>query len=162
MLCYPLVNLRRKCQVIKIYKCHAYLWAYVDLILISVICVGKVVLSRWCPLNRCPAKFGIVDFIVLHIVIETHSIIAWERVPEFFFLSNVNIYCWFLVYLIQAFDRHIPVLIRALGSSNSDLLHIISDPPQGSENLLMLVGIVCLITIIFNFCFFDWLYFLLL
>ncbi|KAK9930072.1 hypothetical protein M0R45_027129 [Rubus argutus] len=39
----------------------------------------------------------------------------------------------------QAFDRHIPVLIRALGSSNSELLHIISDPPQGSENLLMLV-----------------------
>ncbi|XP_050378801.1 uncharacterized protein LOC126796082 [Argentina anserina] len=39
----------------------------------------------------------------------------------------------------QAFERNIPVLIRALGSSNSDLLHIISDPPQGSENLLMLV-----------------------
>ncbi|XP_004299835.1 PREDICTED: symplekin-like [Fragaria vesca subsp. vesca] len=39
----------------------------------------------------------------------------------------------------QAFDRNIPVLIRALGSSNTDLLHIISDPPQGSENLLMLV-----------------------
>ncbi|KAL5559889.1 hypothetical protein UlMin_036100 [Ulmus minor] len=39
----------------------------------------------------------------------------------------------------QAFHRHIPVLIRALGSSYTDLLHIISDPPQGSENLLMLV-----------------------
>ncbi|KAL6180206.1 hypothetical protein ACLB2K_046873 [Fragaria x ananassa] len=38
----------------------------------------------------------------------------------------------------QAFDRNIPVLIRALGSSNTDLLHIISDPPKGSENLLML------------------------
>ncbi|PON68287.1 Symplekin/Pta [Parasponia andersonii] len=39
----------------------------------------------------------------------------------------------------QAFHRHIPILIRALGSSNSDLLSIISDPPQGSENLLTLV-----------------------
>ncbi|KAM2450170.1 hypothetical protein EV2_020447 [Malus domestica] len=39
----------------------------------------------------------------------------------------------------QAFHRHIPVLIRALGSSYSELLKIISDPPQGSENLLMLV-----------------------
>ncbi|KAK2981724.1 hypothetical protein RJ640_005976, partial [Escallonia rubra] len=36
----------------------------------------------------------------------------------------------------QAFHRHIPVLIRALGSSYSELLHIISDPPQGSEDLL--------------------------
>ncbi|XP_024039661.1 uncharacterized protein LOC18041672 isoform X3 [Citrus clementina] len=39
----------------------------------------------------------------------------------------------------QAFHRHIPILIRALGSSCSELLHIISDPPQGSENLLTLV-----------------------
>ncbi|KAM6544172.1 hypothetical protein CsatB_008619 [Cannabis sativa] len=39
----------------------------------------------------------------------------------------------------QAFHRHIPILIRALGSSNPELLSIISDPPQGSENLLMLV-----------------------
>ncbi|CAB4267386.1 unnamed protein product [Prunus armeniaca] len=39
----------------------------------------------------------------------------------------------------QAFHRHIPILIRALGSSYSELLNIISDPPQGSENLLMLV-----------------------
>ncbi|KAH7524822.1 hypothetical protein FEM48_Zijuj06G0159900 [Ziziphus jujuba var. spinosa] len=38
-----------------------------------------------------------------------------------------------------AFHRHIPILIRALGSSYSELLHIISDPPQGSENLLALV-----------------------
>ncbi|KAK3021466.1 hypothetical protein RJ639_047638, partial [Escallonia herrerae] len=36
----------------------------------------------------------------------------------------------------QAFHRHIPVLIRALGSSYSELLHIISDPPQGSGDLL--------------------------
>ncbi|KAM4087276.1 hypothetical protein ACJW30_10G166100 [Castanea mollissima] len=39
----------------------------------------------------------------------------------------------------QAFHRHIPILIRSLGSSCSELLHIISDPPQGSENLLTLV-----------------------
>ncbi|XP_030455092.2 uncharacterized protein LOC115676348 [Syzygium oleosum] len=39
----------------------------------------------------------------------------------------------------QAVHRHIPILIRAFGSSYSELLQIISDPPQGSENLLMLV-----------------------
>lgn len=36
----------------------------------------------------------------------------------------------------QAFCRHIPVLVRALGSSSSELLRIISDPPLGSEVLL--------------------------
>uniref|UniRef100_A0A5B6YMW5 Symplekin n=2 Tax=Davidia involucrata TaxID=16924 RepID=A0A5B6YMW5_DAVIN len=36
----------------------------------------------------------------------------------------------------QAVHRHIPILIRALGSSYSELLCIISDPPEGSENLL--------------------------
>ncbi|KAL4558964.1 hypothetical protein LXL04_031090 [Taraxacum kok-saghyz] len=36
----------------------------------------------------------------------------------------------------QAIHRHVPILIRALGASYSDLLSIISDPPQGSENLL--------------------------
>ncbi|GAA0142537.1 kinase [Lithospermum erythrorhizon] len=36
----------------------------------------------------------------------------------------------------QAVLRHIPILIRALGSSYSDLLCIISDPPSGSEHLL--------------------------
>ncbi|CAM8883398.1 unnamed protein product [Rhodiola kirilowii] len=39
----------------------------------------------------------------------------------------------------QAVNRHIPVLIRSLGSSCSELLHIISDPPQGSENLISIV-----------------------
>ncbi|XP_042507981.1 symplekin isoform X2 [Macadamia integrifolia] len=39
----------------------------------------------------------------------------------------------------QAVHRHIPILVRTLGASKSELLHIISDPPQGSENLLMLV-----------------------
>ncbi|KAL5721520.1 hypothetical protein ACHQM5_005157 [Ranunculus cassubicifolius] len=39
----------------------------------------------------------------------------------------------------QAVHRHIPILLKNLGSSYSELLHIISDPPQGSENLLMLV-----------------------
>ncbi|CAH9076996.1 unnamed protein product [Cuscuta epithymum] len=36
----------------------------------------------------------------------------------------------------QAIHRHIPILIRAVGSSSPELLHIISDPPQGCENLL--------------------------
>ncbi|KAI3819887.1 hypothetical protein L1987_13740 [Smallanthus sonchifolius] len=36
----------------------------------------------------------------------------------------------------QAIHRHVPILVRALGPSYSDLLKIISDPPQGSENLL--------------------------
>eukprot|EP00257_Ricinus_communis_P017024 XP_015575361.1 uncharacterized protein LOC8288069 [Ricinus communis] len=39
----------------------------------------------------------------------------------------------------QAVHRHIPILIRALGSSCSELLRVISDPPEGCENLLMLV-----------------------
>ncbi|KAK9748584.1 hypothetical protein RND81_02G068400 [Saponaria officinalis] len=39
----------------------------------------------------------------------------------------------------QAFHRHIPILLRTLGSSYSQLLQIISNPPPGSENLLMLV-----------------------
>eukprot|EP01018_Ginkgo_biloba_P002290 Gb_24672 [translate_table: standard] len=39
----------------------------------------------------------------------------------------------------QAVQRHIPILVRTIGSSSSELLQIISDPPQGSENLLMQV-----------------------
>ncbi|XP_024930588.3 uncharacterized protein LOC107421396 isoform X3 [Ziziphus jujuba] len=50
-----------------------------------------------------------------------------------------NIYGQSTKTVKQAFHRHIPILIRALGSSYSELLHIISDPPQGSENLLALV-----------------------
>ena len=42
-------------------------------------------------------------------------------------------------YLNQAVHEHIPNLITALGSSDSELLRIISDPPQGSEHLLALV-----------------------
>ncbi|TYH89625.1 hypothetical protein ES332_D01G276300v1 [Gossypium tomentosum] len=38
----------------------------------------------------------------------------------------------------QAIHRHIPILVRTMGLS-SDLLEIISDPPSGSENLLMQV-----------------------
>ncbi|CDY11784.1 BnaC03g57940D [Brassica napus] len=41
--------------------------------------------------------------------------------------------------MVQAFHRHLPILIRELGSSYKELLHIISDPPKGSENLLTLV-----------------------
>lgn len=42
--------------------------------------------------------------------------------------------------LLQAFHRHIPIVVRALGQSYSELLRIISDPPQGSENLLTVVA----------------------
>ncbi|KAL2337748.1 hypothetical protein Fmac_012194 [Flemingia macrophylla] len=38
----------------------------------------------------------------------------------------------------QTVHRQIPILVRTMGSS-SDLLEIISDPPNGSENLLMQV-----------------------
>ncbi|KAJ0089238.1 hypothetical protein Patl1_31343 [Pistacia atlantica] len=38
----------------------------------------------------------------------------------------------------QAVQRHIPILVRTMGSS-SGLLEIISDPPSGSESLLMQV-----------------------
>ncbi|GLT37611.1 hypothetical protein SLA2020_119170 [Shorea laevis] len=38
----------------------------------------------------------------------------------------------------QAVQRHVPILVRTMGSS-SELLEIISDPPSGSENLLMQV-----------------------
>jgi len=40
--------------------------------------------------------------------------------------------------IMQAVHRQIPILVRTMGSS-SDLLEIISDPPNGSENLLMQV-----------------------
>ncbi|KAL8159152.1 hypothetical protein V2J09_000689 [Rumex salicifolius] len=40
---------------------------------------------------------------------------------------------------IKAIHRHISTLIRALGSSNTELLRMISDPPKGCENLLMLM-----------------------
>lgn len=43
------------------------------------------------------------------------------------------------IEVMQAVHRHIPNLVRNLGSSFSEFLRIISDPPQGSENLLMLV-----------------------
>ncbi|XP_075516795.1 uncharacterized protein LOC142551442 isoform X1 [Primulina tabacum] len=36
----------------------------------------------------------------------------------------------------QAVHRHVPILIRALESPYSELLQIISNPPQGSEDLL--------------------------
>lgn len=40
--------------------------------------------------------------------------------------------------MVQAVQRHIPILVRTMGSS-SGLLEIISDPPSGSESLLMQV-----------------------
>ncbi|XP_010921456.1 uncharacterized protein [Elaeis guineensis] len=39
----------------------------------------------------------------------------------------------------QSIHRHVTVLVRTLGSSYPELLHMISDPPEGSENLIMLV-----------------------
>lgn len=39
----------------------------------------------------------------------------------------------------QAVQRHVPTLVRTLGSSSSELLDIISDPPEGSESLIMQV-----------------------
>jgi hypothetical protein len=38
----------------------------------------------------------------------------------------------------QVVQRHIPILVRSIGTS-SDLLGIISAPPRGSENLVMKV-----------------------
>ncbi|WMV27203.1 hypothetical protein MTR67_020588 [Solanum verrucosum] len=59
----------------------------------------------------CTKKFSL-----LHLVFDTYA-----RAPK---------------AVKQAVHRHMPVLIRAIGSSCSELLHIISDPPQGCENLL--------------------------
>lgn len=39
---------------------------------------------------------------------------------------------------IEAVHRHIPILVRTIGSS-PELLNIVSDPPSGSENLLIQV-----------------------
>ncbi|KAI3806670.1 hypothetical protein L1987_22583 [Smallanthus sonchifolius] len=44
----------------------------------------------------------------------------------------------------QAIHRHVPILVRALGPSCSYLFKIISDPPQGSENLLtQVLNVLC-------------------
>lgn len=40
--------------------------------------------------------------------------------------------------MVQAIKRHIPILVRTMGSS-SGLLEIISEPPSGSESLLVQV-----------------------
>ncbi|KAH7446302.1 hypothetical protein KP509_01G050700 [Ceratopteris richardii] len=39
----------------------------------------------------------------------------------------------------QAAHRNMPVLIRTIGSNSSDLLQLLSDPPHGSKNLILLV-----------------------
>ncbi|CAN4122441.1 unnamed protein product [Withania somnifera] len=59
----------------------------------------------------CTKKFSL-----LHLVFDTYA-----RAPK---------------AVKQAVHRHMPILIRAIGSSCSEMLHIISDPPQGCENLL--------------------------
>ncbi|XP_020105683.1 uncharacterized protein LOC109722179 isoform X2 [Ananas comosus] len=38
----------------------------------------------------------------------------------------------------QCIHRHIPILVRSLGASNTELLNIISDLPDGGENLIIL------------------------
>ena len=43
--------------------------------------------------------------------------------------------------LMQAIHRHIPIIIGALGPLYPELLSMISDPPEGSENLLTQVGL---------------------
>ncbi|CAN1156792.1 Sympk [Linum perenne] len=45
----------------------------------------------------------------------------------------------FFALCTKAVHRHMPILIRTLGPSYSELLHIIANPPEGCENLLMLV-----------------------
>lgn len=54
--------------------------------------------------------------------------------------------------IAQAVHRHIPILIRTMGSS-SQLLEIISDPPPGSENLLIQVFllVICKTAVYFLF-----------
>lgn len=47
-------------------------------------------------------------------------------------------YVYVINCMMQAVHRQIPILVRTMGSS-SDLLEIISDPPNGSLNLLMQV-----------------------
>ncbi|KAJ0971547.1 hypothetical protein J5N97_019506 [Dioscorea zingiberensis] len=39
----------------------------------------------------------------------------------------------------QSVHRHLPVLVKTLGPSYSELLRIVSNPPEGSEDLIMLV-----------------------
>lgn len=39
----------------------------------------------------------------------------------------------------QAAHRNMPVLVRTIGSSSSELLQLLSDPPPGSKNLVLLV-----------------------
>jgi len=53
----------------------------------------------------------------------------------------------------QAVHRQIPILVRTMGSS-LDLLETISDPPNGSENLLMQV--YCLTTYNFSLVWNFW------
>ncbi|XP_020691290.1 uncharacterized protein LOC110105937 [Dendrobium catenatum] len=39
----------------------------------------------------------------------------------------------------QAIHRHVPILLRNVGESSNELQHIISNPPEGCENLITLV-----------------------
>lgn len=57
---------------------------------------------------------------------------TWNPTSSFLFIL--------LFDLMQAIHRHIPIIIGALGPLYPELLSIISDPPEGSENLLTQVG----------------------
>lgn len=93
-----------------------------------------------------------MDFHVLHIVkklyLVTSKLASCEKRSYMLLIlikliaNALHLILMCAFWMLQAFHRHIPVLIRALGSSYSELLKIISDPPQGSENLLMLVGVI--------------------
>ncbi|OAY74953.1 Symplekin [Ananas comosus] len=44
----------------------------------------------------------------------------------------------FFALCSKCIHRHIPILVRSLGASNTELLNIISDLPDGGENLIIL------------------------
>lgn len=84
------------------------------------------------------------SIVVIHLFVENDHFAYQERgtfiMVYVFRTAFSSVTCFFqhhkFVLLLQAVHRHTPVLIRALGSSYSELLQIISDPPQGSEQLL--------------------------
>lgn len=66
-----------------------------------------------------------------------NKVMSWVADKLLCLDSPINTLCFVIV---QAVHRHMPTLIRASGSCYSEFLRVISDPPQGSENLLMLVA----------------------
>ncbi|CAK7343924.1 unnamed protein product [Dovyalis caffra] len=72
------------------------------------------------------------------ISLETHQSCASESVSSLSVSEAQRCMSLYFALCTKAVHRHIPILVRTMGSS-SDLLDIISDPPSGSENLLMQV-----------------------